>query len=350
MFKLLLEPLDKRQEERAGAANFLVEWQTVAHTGCLELGSGLHCVLSMAALHLKLDAGSLESLNSMIKASMASGNNSNMSLQLLSARVNSRKTVSMLAGGKTRLKDVRPVAEQLAKSSILFQSREEDVLIADMRYTPLEPKNVLPANNPALHNPSLVLSAAEKWAVKANGELLKAARNFQQSADGCHILGMMLSGTASACTGVRMLAEICARSCWTLSLQLAVAPQTQQRTCFASSLLFTSSLTVLASQQTKVQQGSRVTVSLCKLVRRSPADNRRLLEFLVDETWSVTTLRPKLPKKKDSKQEKNKQKDLLALPDGRPDDASEDGSEGSDVEREAEHVLKFPANSLRVDC
>ena len=43
----------------------------VAKTGVLTSGCLLHAILTTAAVHLKLDAGELESLNSMIKSSLA---------------------------------------------------------------------------------------------------------------------------------------------------------------------------------------------------------------------------------------------------------------------------------------
>lgn len=48
----------------------LSDLQHVAKTGMLEPGSRLHGILLTVATHLKLDAGELESLNSMIKSAL----------------------------------------------------------------------------------------------------------------------------------------------------------------------------------------------------------------------------------------------------------------------------------------
>ena len=50
----------------------LDDLNNVAKTGVLTSGCLLHGILATAAVHLKLDAGELESLNSMIKSSLAS--------------------------------------------------------------------------------------------------------------------------------------------------------------------------------------------------------------------------------------------------------------------------------------
>ena len=48
----------------------LTDLRHVANTGTLVPGSRLHGILLTVATHLKLDAGELESLNSMIKSAM----------------------------------------------------------------------------------------------------------------------------------------------------------------------------------------------------------------------------------------------------------------------------------------
>ena len=95
----------------------------VRSTGCLAPGSLLHGILAITATHLEIDSGELESLNSMIKSAMGLANNTNMSLELLSARVNTRKTLMMNARsqggrGKNTLAELKPIAMALARSSI----------------------------------------------------------------------------------------------------------------------------------------------------------------------------------------------------------------------------------------
>ena len=121
----------------------------VAHTGKVECGSVLHGVLTTIALHLLVDAGELESLNSMIKSQMLRGNNSNMSLSLLSARVNARKTMAMSAASVSgvsnagqSLKVIKPIACQLAKSSLLYQDLNREALDDTYRWSPPDPVKI----------------------------------------------------------------------------------------------------------------------------------------------------------------------------------------------------------------
>ena len=172
----------------------------------------------MTAMHVKLDSGSMESLNSMIKTAMAVGNNSNMSLELLSSRVNARKTVTMLSPG-VRLKDVKPVADALARSCVLYQGMESEVLRASWRWSPPEPKD-LPANCPSRHNPSLQLSLAEKRAAAVHGKLLKALRGCREQSVAADGNGLLL-GVQIASAGSKkmfLVAELSGRSCWLVAL------------------------------------------------------------------------------------------------------------------------------------
>ena len=79
------------------------------------------------------------------------GNNSNMSLSLLSARVNARKTMTLAvasaASGANNsaqsLKIVRPIAASLAKSSLLYKSLMcDDELHSTYRWSPPEPVKI----------------------------------------------------------------------------------------------------------------------------------------------------------------------------------------------------------------
>lgn len=122
------------------------ELRTVARSGTLRAGSCLHAILVTVALHLETDAGELESLNSMIKSQMARANNFNISLHLLSARVNARKTMTMAASAVSSannaaqsLRVVKPIACELATSSPLYQDLGRESLNNLYRWSPPEP-------------------------------------------------------------------------------------------------------------------------------------------------------------------------------------------------------------------
>ena len=238
LFRLLAKPLDASMEARKNIAAQLLreadanlecttlkikkrcrqELEDIQETGQLKPGTCLHGILAMTALQVKLDSGALESLNSMIKVSMAQANNSNMSLELLSSRVNTRKTVTMLSGGSTRLKDVKPVAEEFARSSILYQGKENEVLSEPFRWSPPEPKT-LPEGNVQKHNPALVMSSLEKYAVRFHSQLVKqfhAARS--ESAEQLSLLLGVSFQTSGSPAKVFLLAELSAKSSWWVAL------------------------------------------------------------------------------------------------------------------------------------
>ena len=130
------------------------ELRHVSKSGTMPQGSLLHAILSITALHLELDSGELESLNSMIKSSMALANNSNMSLELLSARVNSRKSMTLASLGQTKLASLKPLASALARASVLYQGFEQDALEDVDRWAPAAPV-ACESHKPASCDPSL---------------------------------------------------------------------------------------------------------------------------------------------------------------------------------------------------
>ncbi len=87
----------------------------------------------MAAYEIQLDAGALESLNSSLKSAMHLANNTNISLELLCSRVCMRRLVTMLSGGSSKLRVVRPILESLVSSARLYQGKEHDVLTENSR-------------------------------------------------------------------------------------------------------------------------------------------------------------------------------------------------------------------------
>ena len=194
--------------------------QAVCETGQLQAGSCLHGILAMTAQQVKLDSGMLESLNSMIKVAVSHANNSNTSLELLSSRVNTRKTVTMLSEGSNRLQDVRPPVEALAKSSVLYQGKEAEVLSQTFRWSPPEPKALMEAEL-AKYDPSMVIAEKEKYAVRFHTALVKqlhAARSEDGDAGQADLLlGVQVQPCAGAAS-VYLLAELTGRSSWLLPL------------------------------------------------------------------------------------------------------------------------------------
>ena len=160
----------------------LGELNFISTTGKFPLGSQLHAILASMAINMRLDSGSLESLNSMVKSAMSLASNTRMSLELLSSRVNSRKTCTLLSGGSTKLKDVRPVLESLAKSLMLHQGSETNVLADTYRWTPPLPVKDMTPNTPAIYDPSLTLSSSQKWAGQYHRKLMKCLRQSTKHA------------------------------------------------------------------------------------------------------------------------------------------------------------------------
>ena len=245
----------------------------------------------MVAAHMKLDAGALESLNSMIKSSMATANNSNTSLELLSSRVNSRKTISMETAGKTRLQDVRPIAERLARTSVLYQGREEEVLRADMRWAPPGPKAILP-NEPQKYAPALLMSAAERACVSKQTKLLKALREHRDAGPvgSCNLFGVGFWPRAhdGCAPTVYLLGELSGRSC-ALSLLQRSTVDNQEIYSLSAELPFVSGIKAIASARTAARQ------AMCTLsfARTSPVQAQALaaLELKIVKSTEVLVLR-----------------------------------------------------------
>ena len=205
----------------------------VANDGQLPQGSCLHAVLIATALNLKLDAGSLESLNSMIKCSLSQANNTGTSLELLSSRVNMRKTLTLETGGSAKLKDVRPVAEAIARTSAIYQGTERFVLDTPFRWKPPEPRALTP-NDITKHNPGMVLTSVQQWAIKYNRSLLRAVHAWRkQGSSGAGLLLAVLFEDSAPTDGgasqpqMFFVAEVCGRSAWTLVLRRQCLEQGQ---------------------------------------------------------------------------------------------------------------------------
>ena len=96
---------------------------------------------------------------------MANANPVSASLALVSARVNCRKTLGILSRGDTSLRSLKPIAVNLAKTSLLFQGMELNVTNDTYRWAPPKPVTITP-NSPASYDPSTKLTIEHRWAVR----------------------------------------------------------------------------------------------------------------------------------------------------------------------------------------
>ena len=248
------------------------ELHYIIQTGKIPTGSQLHCILSMVSINMRLDSGSLESLNSMIKSSMSLANNTRMSLELLSSRVNSRKTCTLMTNGSTKLKDVKPVMESLAASAMLHQGSDKTILEDAFRWTPPAPVRDMVANQPILYDPGSQHSDSEKWAFKFHRKLMGCLNDAKKRVDNTQILqciGLSYEGTPNDDLRVFLVAELTGLTCQLLPLQTSAGYTTctdaiGEVIFIPKSIQFKNSVETLASlqQRLKEHKNSKVIVSL----------------------------------------------------------------------------------------
>eukprot|EP00435_Cladocopium_sp_Y103_P052304 s292_g16.t1 len=296
LFRLLRCPLDRAIADRSSVADMLLkaadntlenttltikrrcrdDLMFISRTGRMSPGSQIHAILAMLAINTRLDAGSLESLNSMIKSSMSLANNTQMSLELLSSRVNARKSITLLTQGATRVKDVRPVMESLAKSMPLYQGSEDHVLTDVFRWTPPQPTTDMVRNDPSLYEPGLTLSAKQKWALKFHRKLmplLKAGKKREDVGTPCFFQCVSFQPeTEDSTARFFLVAELTGRSCHLLELGISSDPDESLVYLELSSaerhaLQFVTSFEAIAEYHDSLQatRQSKVTVSLVDL-------------------------------------------------------------------------------------
>jgi len=150
----------------------------VAQTGMLRAGSRLHGILSMIGMHLKLDAGELESLNSQIKSTVGQATTA-MSLELLSSRVTVRKSLTMDVHGRPTFRNLKQLAETIASRSTLYQGSESSLLADSDRWVPPSAVHISTCS-PQRYDPSMRLTVSEQWGLKYNKLLMKALRHHQK--------------------------------------------------------------------------------------------------------------------------------------------------------------------------
>lgn len=217
-----------------------------AATGCLQEGCLLHAILGASAQNLCLDSGELESLNSMIKT--AASTYTNMSLELLSARVNVRKTLTLSASGNHTFAEFKGIATSLANASTLYQGMEREALDESLRWAPPAPEQNVTPYKPLTVDPCIQLSKAQKWAVKYNSMLMKkmlemARDTFPTS------WGFSIDHTTHQ--SVFVSCELAGRTCQALLLEPKVSHSDAREAgsvvfMVPSRLVFTSSLDAIA--------------------------------------------------------------------------------------------------------
>ena len=251
-------------------------------TGQLRTGSGLHGVLCIVAMNLKLDSGALESLNSMIRQAVNISRNNRMSLELLSSRVNMRKTITTQANGATKLREVKPVAAKLAASCLLYQEHVTSVLDDEHRWAPPQPAfGQYSPGKPELFDPGSVLTKEQQWAFKFHRLVMK-------SVDCCskeHLLmGFTLrchhgpqrgavSASAPDITEAFVVGEMTKRSCQVLKLVWTPNRGREHEAFLKVPFKFVNSLDVLAERYDVVKAykpGIQVNMVHIKYADRIP--------------------------------------------------------------------------------
>lgn len=200
----------------------LSDIKEVRTSGRVRRGSKLHGILSIVGLHLKLDAGELESLNSQIKSTIGQGS-TNMSLELLSSRVITRKMLTMGVVGRPTFKTLKPLAERIASHATLYQGCESDIMLDSERWAVPTPLN-LSSCSPPEYDPSLKLTEADRWGVKFNKLLMQALRLHQKDNMSIFTLGFCFRRTTH--DSAYIVGELAGRTCQVQALE---AVRLQQR-------------------------------------------------------------------------------------------------------------------------
>ena len=301
-------------------------------------GSQIHAILAMLAINTRLDAGSLESLNSMIKSSMSLANNTQMSLELLSSRVNARKSVTLLTQGATRVKDVRPVMEALSKSMPLYQGSEDHVLTDVFRWTPPQPSTDMTRNDPSLYEPGLTLSAKHKWAVKFHRKLmplLKAGKKREDVGTPCFFQCVKFQPeTGDSTARFFLVGELTGRFCHLLELKTSTDPDEsfvylELSSAERHALQFVTSVEAIAEHHDSLQatRRSKVIVSLVDLRLLQNQPHREQLSFESDHESFMFSMYYRKPR------ETRSGHDAIL-------DAGDDDSDGDDMDDQLQQDIR----------
>ncbi|CAE7460196.1 unnamed protein product [Symbiodinium sp. CCMP2592] len=134
----------------------------------------------------------------MVKVAVARSNNNRITLELLTARVCTRKVLALHTDGAIRYKSVIPCAASLARSAYLHYGNHVDLLRDTSRWETCRDGN-LHAGDPTIYNPALQTTAKHKWAMKYNSQLMKRLRAHDKDRLRLKdsVLSLVLPGPAS---------------------------------------------------------------------------------------------------------------------------------------------------------
>ena len=91
-----------------------------------------------------------------------------------------RKTIAGMTNSSLKVKVVKPIAAQLAKSLYMVWEQHRSIVNDACRWAPSADVNFV-ENDPKLWNPSLLTTKAHKWAIQFNKKLIAAIDDFQKN-------------------------------------------------------------------------------------------------------------------------------------------------------------------------
>lgn len=281
-------------------------------------------------------------------------NQTNTSLALVSGRVNTRKTLTMMAGGNTSLKLLKPIATKLSKTAVLFQGMEHDAMTDTYRWAPSAPVDI-PGNSPSLYDPSTKLTPQQKWAARWTTEFMKLVHKQlnewdslieEQLHEDIPLIGLMFDfGTHSS---VHLIGDVSARGCDVVLLEPITLSKTNQGQVIQhdcnhgwmvpSSLSFEPLVQAIATIYDDVVASKKTGIAMNMVTMRLAPDHALdaggtfRLVYIITTTSLVSTLRIRRPyrKRKDTHQHSVQRVSELAGDKG----DTENGVEEDDVESE----------------
>lgn len=237
---------------------------------------------------------------------MAQANNPATSLELLSARVCTRKTLTLSAGGDTSLRKMKPVAMEFARASTLFQGLERELFNDTFRWSPPKPVPITP-NQPSLYDPSLSFTTQQKWAIKWNSDLMQYLHKLDHSdSDRSEPVSdeivFMLGFCFELTTHVQLclVGEMSTRTCHAMWLEhVAENGAGKEAWMTPKTLSFLASVDCIASLYDDAMHAAAtkqyINMSVVKLkmcpVNESSIDGRFRLQYYITEQHSCCTLK-----------------------------------------------------------
>ena len=299
---------------------------------------------------------------------MAQANNPATSLELLSARVCVRKTLTLRAGGDTSLRKMKPVAMEFARTSTMFQGLERELFNDINRWSPPKPVPITP-NQPSLYDPSLAFTTQQKWAIKWNSDLMKSLHQLDDSD----------SDTIESVSGetgqIAFMLGFCFE--FTTHVQLCLVGEMSTRTCHAmwldhvarngagneawmipTTLSFLASVDCIASLYDDAMYAAAtkqyIKMSVVKLkmcpVNESSIDGRFRLQYYITDQQSCCTLkiRKRKPTTRTSSNAGNETGDERTINHDSDigDDDEDDDNVVGDHDADDESLLRLTAEEL----